>query len=106
GTQALGWMSLLVGIGMSIGSIIIFLTPERALRAETATTGAFPELKARVARPPEAISNPWVCIGLFAVLGATFILAQPTAVGHDTGRPASRSSSPAALSAGRSGSRL
>ena len=86
GTQALGWMSLLVGIGMSIGSIIIFLTPERALHAETATTGAFPELKARVARPPEAISNPWVCIGLFAVLGATFILAQPTAVGHDYGQ--------------------
>src|SRR5699024_2077729 len=51
-----------------------------------ATTGAFPELKARVARPPEAISNPWVCIGLFAVLGATFILAQPTAVGHDYGQ--------------------
>src|SRR5699024_9633508 len=38
GTQALGWMSLLVGIGMSIGSIIIFLTPARALHAETATT--------------------------------------------------------------------
>ena len=86
GTQALGWMSLLVGIGMAVGSIIIFLTPERALHAETATTGAFPELKARVARPPEAISNPWVCIGLFAVLGATFILAQPTAVGHDYGQ--------------------
>ena len=86
GTQALGWMSLLVGIGMAVGSIIIFLTPERALHAETATTGAFPELRARVARPPEAISNPWVCIGLFAVLGATFILAQPTAVGHDYGQ--------------------
>ncbi|WP_209325721.1 dTMP kinase [Brevibacterium renqingii] len=86
GTQALGWMSLLVGVGMAAGSIIIFLTPERALHAETATTGSFPELKARVARPPEAIANPWVCIGLFAVLGATFILAQPTAVAHDYGQ--------------------
>ncbi len=86
GTQALGWMSLLVGIGIVIGAIIIFLTPERALHAETATTGSFPELKARVARPPEAIANPWVCVGLFAVLGATFILAQPTAVGHGYGQ--------------------
>jgi dTMP kinase len=86
GTQALGWVSLLVGIGMAVGAIIIFLTPERALHAETATTGSFPELKARVARPPEAIANPWVCIGLFAVLGATFILAQPTAVSHSYGQ--------------------
>ncbi|WP_181274882.1 dTMP kinase [Brevibacterium oceani] len=86
GTQALGWMSLLVGIGMAIGAIIIFLTPERVLHAETATTGSFPELKARVARPPEAIANPWVCVGLFAVLGATFILAQPTAVSHGYGQ--------------------
>ncbi|GAA1520373.1 dTMP kinase [Brevibacterium permense] len=86
GTQALGWVSLLVGIGMAAGSVIIFLTPERALHAESATTGQFPELKARVARPAEAIANPWVCIGLFAVLGATFILAQPTAIGHGYGQ--------------------
>ena len=86
GTQALGWVSLLVGIGMAAGSVIIFLTPERALHAESATTGQFPELKARVARPAESISNPWVCIGLFAVLGATFMLAQPTAIGHGYGQ--------------------
>ena len=86
GTQALGWVSLLVGIGMAVGSVIIFLTPERALHAESATTGQFPELKARVARPAESISNPWVCIGLFAVLGATFMLAQPTAIGHGYGQ--------------------
>ncbi|MCU4296646.1 dTMP kinase [Brevibacterium permense] len=86
GTQALGWVSLLVGIGMAAGSVIIFLTPERALHAESATTGQFPELKARVARPAEAIANPWVCIGLFAVLGATFMLAQPTAIGHGYGQ--------------------
>lgn len=86
GTQALGWVSLLVGIGMAAGSVIIFLTPERALHAESATTGQFPELKARVARPAESIANPWVCIGLFAVLGATFMLAQPTAIGHGYGQ--------------------
>jgi dTMP kinase len=86
GTQALGWMSLLVGIGMAAGSVIIFLTPERVLHAETATTGSFPELKARVARPAETIANPWVCIGLFAVLGATFMLAQPTAISHSYGQ--------------------
>lgn len=86
GTQALGWATLLVGIGMAAGSVIIFLTPERALHAESATTGQFPELKARVARPAEAIANPWVCIGLFAVLGATFMLAQPTAIGHGYGQ--------------------
>lgn len=86
GTQALGWTSLLVGIGMAAGSVIIFLTPERVLHAETATTGSFPELKARVVRPAEAIANPWVCIGLFAVLGATFMLAQPTAISHGYGQ--------------------
>lgn len=86
GTQALGWVSLLVGIGMAAGSVIIFLTPERALHAESATTGQFPEFKARVARPAEAIANPWVCIGLFAALGATFMLAQPTAIGHGYGQ--------------------
>ncbi|MGC2940346.1 MULTISPECIES: dTMP kinase [unclassified Brevibacterium] len=86
GTQSLGWVALLVGIGMAAGSVIIFLTPERALHAESATTGQFPELKARVARPAEAIANPWVCIGLFVVLGATFMLAQPTAIGHGYGQ--------------------
>lgn len=86
GTRALGWMSLLVGIGMAVGAVIIFLTPERALHAESATTGAFPSIKARVARPPANIPNPWVCIALFAVLGATFILAQPTAVEHSFGQ--------------------
>src|SRR5699024_10483322 len=40
-TQALGWMSLLVGIVMAVGSIISILTPELALHAETATIGAF-----------------------------------------------------------------
>lgn len=86
GSQALGWVSLLVGIGMAAGSVIIFLTPERALHAETATTGSFPALRAKVARPAEAIAKPWVCIGLFAVLGGTFMLAQPTAVSHGYGQ--------------------
>ena len=86
GTLALGWMSLLVGIAMAVGAVIIFLTPDRALLAEPATTGAFPSLKARAARPPESVKNPWVCIALFAVLGATVILAQPTAVEHSFGQ--------------------
>lgn len=86
GTQALGWMSLLVGIAMAVGAVIIFLTPERALHAESATTGAFPSIKARVARPAANIKMPWVCIALFAVLGTTVILAQPTAVEHSFGQ--------------------
>lgn len=86
GTQALGWMSLLVGIAMAVGAVIIFLTPERALHAESATTGAFPSIKARVARPAATIRTPWVCIALFAVLGTTVILAQPTAVEHSFGQ--------------------
>ncbi|GAA1871189.1 hypothetical protein GCM10009813_34520 [Brevibacterium marinum] len=86
GTQALGWMSLLVGIIMAVGAVIIFLTPERALHAESATTGAFPSSKARVARPAADIEKPWVCIALFAVLGTTVILAQPTAVEHSFGQ--------------------
>lgn len=86
GTLALGWMSLLVGIAMAVGAVIIFLTPDRALLAEAATTGAFPSIKARAARPPENVNNPWVCIALFAVLGATVILAQPTAVEHSFGQ--------------------
>ncbi|MDN5549150.1 dTMP kinase [Brevibacterium aurantiacum] len=86
GTQALGWTSLLVGIAMAVGAVIIFLTPERALHAESATTGAFPSIKARVARPAANIAMPWVCIALFAVLGTTFILAQPTAVEHSFGQ--------------------
>ncbi|MGO2862490.1 MAG: dTMP kinase [Brevibacterium sp.] len=86
GTRALGWVSLLVGIGMAVGAVIVFLTPERALHAETATTGSFPSLKARVARPAASIANPWVCIALFAVLGTTFMLAQPTAVEHNFGQ--------------------
>ena len=86
GTLALGWMSLLVGIAMAVGAVIIFLTPDRALLAESATTGAFPSIKARAARPPENVNNPWVCIALFAVLGATVILAQPTAVEHSFGQ--------------------
>lgn len=86
GAQALGWMSLLVGIAMAVGAVIIFLTPERALHAEAATTGSFPSSKARVARPAATIPNPWVCIALFAVLGTTVILAQPTAVEHSFGQ--------------------
>ncbi|WP_226825671.1 dTMP kinase [Brevibacterium aurantiacum] len=86
GTQALGWMSLLVGIAMAVGAVIIFLTPERALHAEASTTGAFPSIKARVARPAANIKMPWVCIALFAVLGTTVILAQPTAVEHSFGQ--------------------
>lgn len=86
GTQALGWTSLLVGIAMAIGAVIIFLTPERALHAESATTGAFPSTKARVSRPAATIANPWVCIALFAVLGTTVILAQPSAVEHSFGQ--------------------
>lgn len=86
GTRALGWMSLLVGIAMAVGAVIIFLTPERALHAESATTGAFPSIKARVARPAANIKMPWVCIALFAVLGTTVILAQPTAVEHSFGQ--------------------
>ncbi|SMX80409.1 MULTISPECIES: dTMP kinase [Brevibacterium] len=86
GTQALGWMSLLVGVAMAVGAVIIFLTPERALHAESATTGAFPAIKARVARPAATIKTPWVCIALFAVLGTTVILAQPTAVEHSFGQ--------------------
>ncbi|WP_346035430.1 dTMP kinase [Brevibacterium picturae] len=86
GTQSLGWMSLLVGIAMAVGAVIIFLTPERALHAEAATTGAFPSTKARVARPAAPIKMPWVCIALFAVLGTTVILAQPTAVEHSFGQ--------------------
>ncbi|WP_226823731.1 dTMP kinase [Brevibacterium aurantiacum] len=86
GTQALGWTSLLVGIAMAVGAVIIFLTPERALHAESATTGAFPSIKARVARPAANIAMPWVCIALFAVLGTTVILAQPTAVQHSFGQ--------------------
>ncbi|SMX76345.1 dTMP kinase [Brevibacterium antiquum] len=86
GTQALGWMSLLVGVAMAVGAVIIFLTPERALHAESATTGAFPAIRARVARPAATIKTPWVCIALFAVLGTTVILAQPTAVEHSFGQ--------------------
>ncbi|GAA1926263.1 dTMP kinase [Brevibacterium antiquum] len=86
GTQSLGWMSLLVGVAMAVGAVIIFLTPERALHAEAATTGAFPSTKARVARPAATIKMPWVCIALFAVLGTTVILAQPTAVEHSFGQ--------------------
>ena len=86
GIRALGWMSLLVGVAMAVGAVIIFLTPERALQAESTTTGAFPSTKARVARPAATIPNPWVCIALFAVLGSTFILAQPTAVEHSFGQ--------------------
>lgn len=86
GTQALGWMSLLVGVALVIGAVMIYLTPERALHAETATTGAFPIAKARVARPPASIEKPWVPIALFGVLGAAFILAQPTAVEHSFGQ--------------------
>ena len=86
GTQALGWMSLLVGVALVIGAVMIYLTPERALHAETATTGAFPVAKARVARPPASIEKPWVPIALFGVLGAAFILAQPTAVEHSFGQ--------------------
>ena len=86
GTLVLGWMSLLVGIAMAVGAVIIFLTPDRALLAESATTGAFPSIKARAARPPENVKNPWVCIALFAVLGATVILAQPTAIEHSFGQ--------------------
>ena len=38
-----------------------------------------------MARPAANIAMPWVCIALFAVLGTTFILAQPTAVEHSFG---------------------
>lgn len=86
GTSALGWMSLLVGIAMVIGAVMIYLTPERALHAESSTTGSFPVAKARVARPPASIEKPWVPIALFGVLGATFILAEPTAVEHEFGQ--------------------
>ncbi|WP_232254197.1 dTMP kinase [Brevibacterium casei] len=86
GTQALGWMSLAVGVAMAIGAVMIYLTPERALHAESATTGAFPIAKAKVARPPATIERPWVPTALFAVLGAAFILAQPTAVEHGFGQ--------------------
>lgn len=86
GTRALGWMSLLIGIAAAVGAVIIYLTPERVLHAETATTGAFPEVKARIARPPANVAKPWVCIALFAVLGTTLILAQPTAVEHEFGQ--------------------
>ncbi|MCT1447803.1 dTMP kinase [Brevibacterium casei] len=86
GTQALGWMSLAVGIAMAIGAVMIYLTPERALHAESATTGAFPVAKAKIARPPATIDKPWVPTALFAVLGAAFILAQPTAIEHGFGQ--------------------
>lgn len=86
GTSSLGWMSLLVGIAMVIGAVMIYLTPERALHAESSTTGSFPVAKARVARPPASIEKPWVPIALFGVLGATFILAEPTAVEHEFGQ--------------------
>ncbi|WP_137824845.1 dTMP kinase [Brevibacterium sp. 2SA] len=86
GTSSLGWMSLLVGIAMVIGAVMIYLTPERALHAESSTTGSFPVAKARVARPPASIAKPWVPIALFGVLGATFILAEPTAVEHEYGQ--------------------
>ncbi len=86
GTQALKWMSLVVGIAAAVGAVIIYLTPERALHAEASTTGAFPEVRARIARPPAKIANPWVCVALFAVLGTTFILAQPTAIENSFGQ--------------------
>ena len=33
GTQALGWMSLLVGVALVIGAVMIYLTPEQLGRA-------------------------------------------------------------------------
>lgn len=86
GTQALGWMSLLVGIALAAGAIIILLTPERALHAEANTTGAFPSVRSRISRPAETIANPWVCTALFAVLGTVFVLALPTSVENDFGQ--------------------
>ncbi|RBP63381.1 dTMP kinase [Brevibacterium sanguinis] len=86
GTAALKWMSLVVGVAMIVGAVIIYLTPERALHAEASMTGAFPEVKARLSRPPAKIANPWVCVALFAVLGTTVILSQPTAVENSFGQ--------------------
>ncbi|RAG72203.1 dTMP kinase, partial [Burkholderia multivorans] len=68
------------------GAVMIYLTPERALHAESATTGAFPVAKAKIARPPATIDKPWLPTALFAVLGAAFILAQPTAIEHGFGQ--------------------
>lgn len=86
GAHALKWMSVVVGIAAAVGAVIIYLTPERALHAEASATGAFPEVRARISRPPATVANPWVCVALFAVLGANFTLAQPTAIENSFGQ--------------------